>query len=92
MDNRTDKGAWTRAQLEVVGIKWPPSAGWISRLKGKEITEDQASEFIRCSKINAKGKTEIERLCLSVLNRKKELTVAQIKNMIEKLAIELEKR
>lgn len=46
MNNRTRNGAWTRAQVQALGIKWPPRHGWHNKLIGTEITEEQASQFI----------------------------------------------
>jgi len=42
---RTEKGAFTRKQVEALGLEWPPSSGWIRRIAGTEITDDQAREF-----------------------------------------------
>lgn len=91
-DNTTEKGAWTRAQLEILGIKWPPVKGWQQRVIGKELTSDEAEQFKKFAKVSAKGKTHIERIYLTLLNRRKELSTSMIKNMIEKLARELERR
>ena len=43
--HRTAKGAFTRKQVEALGIEWPPSRGWIKKAAGTEITEDQAKVF-----------------------------------------------
>ena len=45
MKYRTKKGAWTKKQLEALGIKWPPSKGWIKKLEGKEISVENAKIF-----------------------------------------------
>src|SRR5262245_36816907 len=44
--HKTPRGAWTRAQLSALGIAWPPREGWITRLAGVEITDDQRDAFI----------------------------------------------
>ncbi len=33
-DNRATKlgGGWTRRQLELIGVNWPPAKGWIDRI------------------------------------------------------------
>lgn len=45
MDNRTLKGSWTRPQIEVLGIEWPPRQGWIDTVIGKELTAQQVRIF-----------------------------------------------
>ena len=38
-------GGWSKAQLAVLGVSWPPSKGWIERLVGQEITDLQVEQF-----------------------------------------------
>ncbi len=45
MENRTINGAWTRAQIEVLGIKYPPRKGWHYALIGKKISDETAELF-----------------------------------------------
>ena len=45
MDNRTPRGAWTQAQIEALGIAWPPRTGWIDEVIGHEMTEMQVRQF-----------------------------------------------
>jgi hypothetical protein len=49
---------FTRAQLAVVGIRWPPPKGWLRKLIGKEITSEQYEAFkdARNTYVNRKGK------------------------------------
>jgi hypothetical protein len=43
----TQKGGYTRAQLEAIGVPWPPQTGWPDRVVGIEITEQQRRIFER---------------------------------------------
>ncbi len=43
--NRTDKGAFTRKQIQALGIKWPPRSGWMQSVVGEMITHEQARQF-----------------------------------------------
>jgi len=43
----TAKHGWTRKQLEVLKVPWPPEKGWLSQLIGRAIDEDAAREFER---------------------------------------------
>ena len=45
MDNRTPNGAWTRSQLEAIGVPWPPARGWIKTVLGKTIDQSDAHRF-----------------------------------------------
>ena len=56
-------GGWSRKQLALLGVSWPPETGWKDRLVGTEIDSDVENEFInlkdqhikgRCSNCNAK--------------------------------------
>jgi len=45
MRHRTDRKAWTRSQLEAIGVEWPPTTGWVDRAVGREITREQQRIF-----------------------------------------------
>lgn len=45
LQHRTDKGAWTRAQIEALGISWPPAKGWQDEVIGNVLTEEKRVEF-----------------------------------------------
>lgn len=54
-NNKTYAGAWTKAQLKVIGIDWPPRAGWMRTIIGNELTDEEVlrfreARFIRCKK------------------------------------------
>ena len=44
-NNRTKRGAWTKAQLNALGLKWPARSGWIDELVGEAITSHNARIF-----------------------------------------------
>lgn len=51
---RTQKNAFTRAQIEALGLDWGNlQKGWISRLEGTQITIDQARAFEQGRTISA---------------------------------------
>lgn len=45
MAHRTVRGAWTKVQIEALGLRWPPLQGWIDRVVGQELTDAQAKQF-----------------------------------------------
>ena len=45
MAHRTARGAWTRAQLQALGLQWPPLQGWIDSVVGQELTDAQVKQF-----------------------------------------------
>ncbi len=46
LDNhKTAKGAWTRKQLEVIGVDWPAKKGWKNNVLGIALTEEQQKRF-----------------------------------------------
>lgn len=50
-DASTLNGAWTLAQLQILGIKWPPKKGWLKNLIGKQVTHEQWERFVKASEI-----------------------------------------
>ena len=50
--NRTTKGAWTRPQIESLGVKWPPTKGWMHTVIGSHISD--SNKVIFESKATAK--------------------------------------
>lgn len=45
---------WTRAQIESLGIAYPPKRGWVGRLCGVEISDDMANRFIESKNVLTK--------------------------------------
>ena len=45
IDNKTPAGAWTRYQIQALGLHWPPASGWIDEIEESLITSFQAREF-----------------------------------------------
>lgn len=43
--HKTDAGGWTKKQLSILGVEWPPKSGWIDDVCGKTITEEDAVSF-----------------------------------------------
>lgn len=92
MKYRTARGAWTRAQLNIIGVSWPPAQGWIARVTGKQITESEAEEFKRLSGVKSKGKSNIEKNYLGILSQIKMLEDSMIDNLLERLTKEVRRR
>jgi hypothetical protein len=51
---KTLKGGWTKAQLEVIGIAWPPANGWQHSVIGKEISDADYQRFRELASVRAK--------------------------------------
>lgn len=43
---RSGSGGWNRRQVALLGLKWPLEQGWINRVVGCEISDDDAAKFI----------------------------------------------
>lgn len=39
-------GGWSRAQLSLLGVSWPPQRGWLSRLIGTAIPDGTYAQFL----------------------------------------------
>lgn len=84
MDNRTERGAWTQAQIEALGLTWPPRKGWIDRVCGNEISPANQSLFE--SKLKKAQYKKYKKPHLGVTA--KELTVAMDFENAKKEALE----
>lgn len=45
LKNKTEKGGWTKDQIESLGLKWPLQSGWQSEVIGKTISEENLRRF-----------------------------------------------
>lgn len=43
--NKTKRGAWSRKQLEAIGVGWPPKKGWKVAAEGVVISDEKAAIF-----------------------------------------------
>lgn len=43
---KTKAGGYTRAQLAIIGIDWPPPKGWAKQLHGQELDKELIDQFI----------------------------------------------
>lgn len=43
--HKTAKGAWTKKQIESLGVNWPPRSGWKQEIVGEFLTQEQARSF-----------------------------------------------
>ena len=43
--NKTERGAWNKQQINIIGLIWPPKKGWQAKLIGKSISSDNARIF-----------------------------------------------
>ena len=46
MAHRTQRGSWTYAQIEALGLECPPRKGWMHLVIGRELTDAQARQFM----------------------------------------------
>ena len=53
LTNRTKRQAWTKRQLNILGVDYPPRKGWMNDLEGIEITEEQHKAFSKYANRNA---------------------------------------
>lgn len=48
--NKTKNGGWTKRQLEILGVSWPPQKGWKSKTLGLILTDFEVKEFQNISR------------------------------------------
>ena len=47
MAHRTQRGSWTYAQIEALGLECPPRKGWMDLVIGRELTDAQVRPFMK---------------------------------------------
>jgi dynactin complex subunit len=93
--HRTPAGAFTRSQVEALGVSWPPTKGWMYRIVGNEISPEKAAIFE--AKVRASAPTKIqdktpEQLANALYNRTKQLSYHDVERLIGRLTKEKERR
>ncbi len=78
MDHRTKNGAWTREQLRIIGVNWPPVKGWQSLIAGKELTLAEEVEFIRAKDKPVTGMKTLDKAYLCVMKNVSRLSKGQL--------------
>lgn len=43
---KSKNGGWTKKQLSILGVSWPPEKGWQNKIIGKEIDKDTLDQFL----------------------------------------------
>ena len=49
---KSERGGWTRGQLECIGVAWPPPKGWKRLVIGRKIDKTSAERFVALKKID----------------------------------------
>lgn len=58
---QSGNGGWTREQLELIGVQWPPKHGWRQRVQGMEIPEADAQKFVAMRGMTLKRQKRLHR-------------------------------
>lgn len=61
-EHRTKRGAWTKAQIEALGLTWNKlEKGWPRKIEGLGITQEQKLAFERGKNIKAKKYKDLQK-------------------------------
>lgn len=47
---RSEAGGWTKPQFAMIGVAWPPVAGWKASVLGKPLSDAAAAAFLAAKK------------------------------------------
>jgi hypothetical protein len=53
---KSPAGGYSKAQLALLSVAWPPHSGWKRQVVGGQITSDAAAEFVAGRGVIAGGK------------------------------------
>lgn len=91
--HKTKRGAWTKVQIEALGLSWPPRQGWINELIGTTVTPDQACTFENGKNSRASPKKESQwDLGKKIIKNVDKLTDNQLTRLYEFIRQEMTKR
>ena len=45
-DGASSECGWNKEQLSILGVKWPPKKGWLSKLIGRTISDADYAKFL----------------------------------------------
>jgi len=89
----TKSGAWTKAQINALGLEWPVTKGWQKRLEGTEITREQANDFENGRNRKVSGKSKQALILTNAISKDaKHLNDVQLIQVIKTLIIEYNQR
>ena len=92
-DNKTKRGAWTKVQIEALGIEWPPKHGWIDRLIGEVISPEQANRFEQGKEIRSSANKDIYwHVGEKIIKNVDKLTDRNLMKLFDFVRLEMEKR
>lgn len=43
---KSDRGGWTRRQVELLGVRWPLGKGWLVAIVGRQIPDRAYEQFL----------------------------------------------
>jgi hypothetical protein len=43
---KSKRGGWSKAQLAILGVPWPPESGWKQKVRGRTISQSEAERFV----------------------------------------------
>lgn len=55
---KTDAGGYTRAQMDVFGVDWPPPKGWPSFLIGQVVEKEKFDQFMEARLVMSKARKQ----------------------------------
>ena len=65
---RSANGALTKKQLALLGVDWPPKAGWLERIVGQEIPDEKADAFLKMVGITERVERKAQQSSLPPVN------------------------
>ncbi|MEX2336891.1 MAG: hypothetical protein WD555_06435 [Fulvivirga sp.] len=52
------KGGWSKVQLQIIDVSWPPEKGWKEKVIGKDISAGEAEKFLSYKEAKESGHGE----------------------------------
>lgn len=65
---QSEAGGWNQAQLELLGVRWPPKRGWKRRIRGSLMLRVKAARFLALRGVTKKHQKQSAHLTDLLLN------------------------
>ena len=91
--NKTARGAWTKVQIEALGLEWPPTNGWINCLIGEILSPEQASRFEQGKEIRSSANKDVYwHVGEKIIKNVDKLTDRNLMKLFDFVRLEMERR
>jgi len=81
LSNKTPRGSWNKAQLEAIGVRWPPEKGWQGKIDGTLISDIRRKNFEAKQALNNRKRFDLDWCISQIITNYNKLSQYQKSNL-----------